>query len=565
MALFRFPQRIVLFRAASVILSSALVYAVVHTLDEFGHIISPPVIAYRPIPALSVRATDSNVSLWNTYNRDGWPTSGKPKSATDSTLISRTTKSSTLLKRDSKIPKKSKASDVSSLLKQGSEIPKKSKASYERNKDLLSYTKPRNVPKYSGAWQRVNNSATVYVFSAFYDDRLRADSSRHPMIRTIAVSRLNARGGLLCLLWFPDTPRPSVTTVDSSTAGAPFNSRSGEPFRAVILSCAASPASRGIPEHVSIVTSSDDRVPTTLLRVQVPAKPEHPIAFGHCMSVAYGHQDPYRIVEWMELHRMWGVGEVTVYNYSLHEAPSRVYSHYGKKGFVDFRQSPSASNSHGDDSDMNEILLDMSPALNDCMYRNLYRYRRLVVTDIDEMIVPRMHDNYTAMLTAIDALQTAEKMRSLSYLGIKNISGFIIPTNSYMFNNVYFFSDLNATSRAPWFLATQQYVRHVNPSPKGYSAKSILNPRSCVALQNHYCWQMHSSSVGGKWNLNVPQSLGTNQHYKECHFDEYLQEPGHCARLMKQATVDNTMARFRRELESRVVGVLTELDLVEPV
>ena len=548
MTLFRFPQRIVLFRAVGVLLSSVLVYALVHMLGDFGNTISPPVMASLPIPAVSVSSTDNSTSLRNKYNRYQLPTSGKPTSATDSTRISRTTKSSTFSKQGSEIPKKSKVYDV-------------------RNTNLLSYTKPRKVPEYHGAWQWVNNSATVYVFSAFYDDRLRADGSRNVIVRTIAVSRLNARGGLLCLLWFPDTASPSVTTVDSSVAGATFSSRSGESFRAVILSCAVSPASRGIPEHVSIVTS-DDHVPTTLLRVQVPDKPEHPIAFGHCMSVAYGHQDPYRIVEWMELHRMWGVGEVTIYNYSLQVAPSRVYSHYANKGFVDLRQAPSASNSRRDDSDMNEILLDMSPGLNDCMYRNLYRYHRLVVTDIDEMIVPRMHDDYTSMLTAIDELQMEEKMRTLSELGLNtrlNISGLVIPTNSYMFNNVYFFSDLNATSRSPWFLATQLYSRHVNPSPKGYSVKSILNPRSCVALQNHYCWQMHSSSAGGTWNLNVPQSLGANQHYKKCHFDEYLQDPGHCARLMKQAAVDNTMARFRRELESRVIGVLTELDLVEPM
>ena len=37
---------------------------------------------------------------------------------------------------------------------------------------------------------------------------------------------------------------------------------------------------------------------------------------------------------------------------------------------------------------------NMPPYLNDCLYRNLYRYRYVVVTDMDEMIVPRQYDNY---------------------------------------------------------------------------------------------------------------------------------------------------------------------------
>ena len=43
---------------------------------------------------------------------------------------------------------------------------------------------------------------------------------------------------------------------------------------------------------------------------QIPDKPPDPLDFGACVSVTYWQQDPYRIVEWLELHRLWGVGEV---------------------------------------------------------------------------------------------------------------------------------------------------------------------------------------------------------------------------------------------------------------
>ncbi|KAI0213622.1 hypothetical protein LSAT2_001330 [Lamellibrachia satsuma] len=441
--------------------------------------------------------------------------------------------------------------------------------------DRDSYSKPRDVQTYNGVWQAVNGSAGVYLFSAFYDNR---PGNKWPMVRTISVSKNGSDSDLRCLLWFPNNPHPLVTDTECSVVGAWFQPQDREVFHAVILSCAVHahtgrPAA--IPEYVSIVTPNET-VPTTLLRVQVPETPEHTIAFGHCMSVAYWHQDPYRIVEWMELHRMWGVGEVTVYNNSLHPATSRVYEHYAKEGFVDFRQAPSAVDSHRDDEQT--ILLNMSPVLNDCMYRNLYRYRRLVVTDIDEMIVPRLHDNYTAMLAAIDApfkkanakdiLQSAESTRQFvadKHNATREEQTKVNPPNSYMFNNVYFFSDLNATRQAPWFLATQRYLRHIKPSPFGYSVKSIFNPRACIGLQNHFCWIRHKAYYNRTWNVDVPLSIGMNQHYKKCHFDEYLRKPGYCKQLAQNVSVDYAMVRFRRELESRVLVVLKQLDLVEPI
>ena len=221
----------------------------------------------------------------------------------------------------------------------------------------------------------------------------------------------------------------------------------------------------------------------------------------------------------------------------------------------------------------------MSPVLNDCMYRNMYRYRHLVVTDIDEMIVPRINANYTAMLEAIDAhyvkymfqlfaTRNRTKTNRLSQMKQRDTNTTILaqfpPLLSYIFNNVYFFSDLNATTRAPWYLATQQYKRHIKRSPTSYAVKSIHNPRFCVGLQNNFCWVRHT--VQGRKPVTVfsPRSIGMNYHYKKCHFDSYLNKPGYCKKLIKQFRVDLTMTRFRRELESRVLVVLKELDLIEP-
>ena len=59
------------------------------------------------------------------------------------------------------------------------------------------------------------------------------------------------------------------------------------------------------------------------------------------------------------------------------------------------------------------------------------------------------------------------------------------------FTNVYYFTDIKKSktiNRDLWFLKTSTFKYHVSPSKYGSSAKSIINPRLCQGLQNHYCW-----------------------------------------------------------------------------
>ena len=49
----------------------------------------------------------------------------------------------------------------------------------------------------------------------------------------------------------------------------------------------------------------------------------------------------------------------------------------------------------------NGVKLSSPSSLNDCLLANVYRYQFLVVIDFDEIIVPRMHRNYSTMLDYI--------------------------------------------------------------------------------------------------------------------------------------------------------------------
>jgi hypothetical protein len=277
----------------------------------------------------------------------------------------------------------------------------------------------------------VEDSKEIYVMSAFYDDR-EMEVGGH--VRIIGIADRDVTE-VYCLFWFSTADEPEAAPAELTLVGPEISPTARTVYDQLIFSCPSS--SRDVPVNVSLVTSHNHYRPSTLLSVQVPVKPSSPsevIEFGHCMSIMYRKQDPYRLVEWLELHRMWGVGEVNIYTTAIDNVTAMILERYAKIRYVHHETVPSAV----DETDSNEhaILLSMSPVLNDCLYRNLYRYRYVVCTDIDEMIVPTVDKNYTAML------QRASSDR----------------VHSFLFRNAYFFLDFGATYPEPWYLITQRYI-----------------------------------------------------------------------------------------------------------
>ena len=88
-----------------------------------------------------------------------------------------------------------------------------------------------------------------------------------------------------------------------------------------------------------------------------------------------------------------------------------------------------------------------SPAsLNDCMMRNVYRYRYAVVIDFDEVIVPRLHDDYTQMVAHIDR---KFRLKDRPY--------------TYTFLNTYFFLSFQQDTQQPSYMRSLRFRRRIPP------------------------------------------------------------------------------------------------------
>jgi len=295
---------------------------------------------------------------------------------------------------------------------------------------------PTSVRYSHGQWQIVDDKPLqVYVYSAFYDSRPDID---RPQVRIIAVAESDVHSyGFCCLLWYTSRRLPDVVETTVDQIGPQISPHGLTVLEQFIFSCRLDPGKTEPPASVSVVAPHDFRL-SNLLPVQIPARPKRMIEFGHCMSILYWKQDPFRLVEWLEAHRLWGVGEVNIYTTMIDNVTDGILRRYADSGFVNYRKSPGPL---GDDNEY-AILLNMSPVINDCLYRNMYRYRYVVCTDVDELIVPASpHHNYSQMLHAAAAAATSRDNAVV---------------HSYIFRNAYFFLDFGATDTEPWYLLTQR-------------------------------------------------------------------------------------------------------------
>ena len=398
-------------------------------------------------------------------------------------------------------------------------------------------TKPENLTRIQTVWQLQEGKYKIFLYTAFYDDRPGLDS---PHIRVISVAEKYVNN-ISCLIWHKDRTYPYVVNASKSDIGQQIN-RGSLQFRQNLFSCKISVQGTYKPDYVSIVTALQPK-PTNAIKIHYPHKPpaNEVLEFGHCLSVLYLRgNDPQRIVEWIELMKLMGVEEFNVYASSLNSSVRHVFQNYPAGTAINFNELPNVMN----DSHRNSMRLSMSSALTDCLYRNMYRYKYIVCTDTDEVIVPLLDDNYSDMIKRIN------KKHKVKH-----------PYPSYEFRNVYFFTDLGPVNNESNILHTQRYFRHVKPSNAGYSPKSISSPFACAGLQNHYCWQRVPSSDYQGWTTWVDKSIGMSFHFKKCHFDEYLHRPGECAKIMTNHTVNDRMKHFSGA-HTAVHNALTELKMI---
>lgn len=368
-----------------------------------------------------------------------------------------------------------------------------------------------------------NTSLEISSFGAYLDIR-----DTNGMVRVLGVSNTNFSMPVYCQLWYEGQEAAVVINATVEDIGRGINIQTSH-FQERMYSCILPDAVDAFPKTVSLAFAiCDTNEQASPIPVHVALSTDarkHEI--GLCTAVTYGSVDSLKLIEWIEFNRILGITEINFYINDLVEGTEAVLRYYEQIGLVRIQQiaPPVVYSCHWC------LKLATIAILNDCMYRNMYRYKYMVVIDVDELIVPRRHTTLSELVMHLNVFS---------------------PSPAYMFRNAYFFLELPSAvlenkKDIGTKLTTIVKLHRLKPSKTGYAMKSIVDPRLCIVMQNHYCVKRSVDVSAKYWATVVKENLALVHHYKKCHF-----ETSKCKRITDEYITDISTLRFHDKLLVRV-------------
>ena len=173
-------------------------------------------------------------------------------------------------------------------------------------------------------------------------------------------------------------------------------------------SCAGRRRRRGEkrPYAVTLVRDPCDTTTPNLLPVlRPPTSRSSRVNYTVCVTpLNFRYNNYHQLVEMVEINRMFGAGHFVFYNYSTGPFVRPFFDAYRREGLVTVIPWSIP------------VPVDVWPpkeghvpsihyfgqvaALNDCLYRCMGRSTLVVFADLDEILVPRAHSDWTSMLDA---------------------------------------------------------------------------------------------------------------------------------------------------------------------
>ena len=199
-----------------------------------------------------------------------------------------------------------------------------------------------------------------------------------------------------------------------------------------------------VPASVSLVEKPCDMAVTNL-RV-IYNKPENGTKkdFAVCVKgLDFLNEDlSVRLVEWIETLHHLGADKIFMYELEVHPNITKILRHYQEKGIVEVTpitlpgsqpNIPGLMHMYLKSKLTNKRQNELIP-YNDCLYKNLYRYKFITLLDTDEVIMPKGINLYWKDLMD-NVLRQAELAKKS-------------PKASYNVRNVYFFDSVNSKEKS---------------------------------------------------------------------------------------------------------------------
>ncbi|XP_068224432.1 uncharacterized protein [Palaemon carinicauda] len=406
-------------------------------------------------------------------------------------------------------------------------------------------------------WQSLETSnGSFYLYAAYYDNRTLAE--RRPVIRILGmIDRLEPSVKPYCQIWFDGQSKPVFSQIWQYKwiwVKGWGNYRNGvlQPY---LMSCSVPSEYQGlVPESVSLAEKPCDMATTNLRVINNRPPSGEKEDFAVCVKgINYPFNDlSVRLTEWFELLFLLGANKVFIYDMAVHPNVSKVLNYYKEKGKIGITkltlpgQQPNirgvsymylkAKIVH---KRQNEVI-----PYNDCLYKNMYKYKYISLLDIDEVIMPRNSSSWRELLEIVKRKDTAENKHRSSYVA----------------RNVYFMDDMrqpqepDVTDVPGYMHMLQNIYRSGNYTKPGAYVKCFHDTERVLTLHNHFPF----SCIGPQCTA---YSMSTDdahlQHYRSDCVGELKKVCG--VRYKSHPTKDPSILKYKKALISRVSETLKHL------
>ncbi|XP_061106084.1 uncharacterized protein LOC133133849 isoform X2 [Conger conger] len=262
-----------------------------------------------------------------------------------------------------------------------------------------------------------------------------------------------------------------------------------------------------------------------------------PYEFTICISNLFAsYNNVLQFVQTMEVYRLLGIQRVVIYNTSCGPDLEKVLHYYSEEGMLEIVQwpidqflNPSKGwnfKEHGGDMQYYGQLT----TLNECIYRNMYRSRYVLLNDIDEIIMPYQHANLHLLLEDLQHQQP-------------NVAVFLIENHIFPKSQ---FDESGRFNRTEWKKVPGiNILEHVYREP---DRKHVFNPTKILANPRQVVQtSVHSVLKNAGGTYRVPPDVCRIVH---------VRGPLQGSLTKEQLFVDKKLWEFEKALLPNVDNVL---------
>lgn len=264
-------------------------------------------------------------------------------------------------------------------------------------------------PSVDANWMPViNPNHKFFVYSAYYDDR------KGKIIRIIGATLTRRSNRVWCKYWYSNSSTLILLGV-VKIVRENWNLR----YSACFVACPLTVNKNGKqpippPESVSIMADPGGNATNklTIHNLEVD-KEKVKDSFAVCVKpLHFDYNNINQIIEFIELNKLMGVSHFTLYNHTIGDEVGCILKSYVDQNLITIL--PWKLNIKSQKEIRTEGLF---ASLNDCLYRYMYRYKYILMIDLDEYIVP--HSNST-LPELISFLNTRADERMIGAISFQN-------------------------------------------------------------------------------------------------------------------------------------------------